>query len=108
MWLATILSIVVLAIIFTSSGWPQCFKLWFTRSYWTNYNIVEALAWGAKAVIIIPGLVFGVQVWQLYFITLATSASLIWVNSKKLLPSLIAFNAVWVWLSLVVIVKNVI
>lgn len=84
----------------------HCFSMWFSRSYWTNYNIVEACSWLAKAIIIVPGLIFGIQIWWLYFLTLLTSLSLIWASNKKLLPTLVAFNTLWVWISCVVIVQN--
>jgi hypothetical protein len=93
------------------TGWSKirdCYKMWFTREYWTDYNIVEFVSWFAKAIIIIPGLIFGIQIWQLYFLTLATSLTLIWASNKKLLPTLVAFNTMWAWLSLMVIAQKVI
>lgn len=99
---------IITAIIYTHSGWANiidCYKMWFNREYWTDYNIVEAVSWVTKAVIIVPGLIFGIQLWQLYFIALATSATLIWASNKKLLPTLVGFNTLWIWLSLMVIVQ---
>jgi hypothetical protein len=86
----------------------NCYGMWFTRKYWTNYNIVEALSWGTKAVIIVPGLIFGIQIWWLYFLTLATSLTLIWASNKKLLPTLVAFNTLWTWISVMVLVKSLV
>ena len=86
----------------------DCYKLWFTRKYWTNYNIIEAASWIAKAIIIIPALIFGINIWQLYFVALVTSLSLIWASNKKLLPTLVGFNTLWIWLSMMVIAQNVI
>lgn len=60
-----------------------CYRMWFTRAYWTNYNVIEAASWIAKAVIIIPGLIFGIQLWQLYFVALGTSMTLIWASNTK-------------------------
>lgn len=85
----------------------ECYKLWFKKDYWTNYNIIEAVSWVSKAVIIIPGLLFGIEVWQFYIIALITSSTLIWASNKKLLPTLVAFNTLWILLSLIVIVRNV-
>jgi hypothetical protein len=82
-------------------------KLWFKREYWTNYNIIEAVSWLSKAIIIIPGLLFGIEVWQFYIIALITSSTLIWASNKKLLPTLVAFNTLWILLSLIVIVRNI-
>jgi hypothetical protein len=62
----------------------DCYKLWFTKEYWTNYNIIEALSWIAKAIIIIPALIFGINIWQFYFISLITSITLIWALLSKL------------------------
>lgn len=92
------------------TGWSKirdCYKMWFTKEYWTDYNIVEFASWFCKAIIIIPGLIFGIQLWQLYFLTLATSLTLIWASNKKLLPTLVAFNTMWAWLSLMVIAQKV-
>ena len=59
-------------------------------------------------IIIVPGLVFGIQIWWLYFLTLATSLTLIWASNEKLLPTLVGFNTIWVWLSCAVIVQNLV
>jgi hypothetical protein len=90
-------------------GWRRvadCMAMWGRRDYWTDYNIVEFAAWIAKAIIIVPGLVFGVQIWQLHFLTLMTSAALIWASMRKLLPTLVAFNTLWIALSTTVIVSH--
>lgn len=108
---ATVAWAVFTAIVYHHSTWPairDCYRMWFTRSYWTNYNIIEAASWLAKASIIVPGLIFGVQIWQLYFIALATSITLIWASNKKLLPTLVAFNTLWIWLSCMVLAQNLI
>lgn len=77
------------------------------KKYWTDYNTIEFMAWTAKAVIIIPGLIFGIEIWQLHFLTLLTSALLIWASMKKSLPTLILFNTLWICISLTIIVKNI-
>ena len=102
--------ITLTVIIYTITGWKKifdCYKLWFTREYWTDYNIIEAASWIAKAIIIIPGLIFGIQIWQFYFVALMTSMTLIWASNKKLLPTLVGFNTLWIWLSMMVIAQNV-
>ena len=108
--LATGTWIVLVIIVFTHSNWKrigECFKMWFNKSYWTDYNTVEFLSWTAKAIIIIPGLIFEIQIWWLYCFTLLTSLSLIWASNKKLLPTLVAFNLVWVWISCMVISQHI-
>ena len=82
--------------------------MWFTKEYWKPYNIVEAASWLAKAIIIVPGLVFGIQIWWLYFFAMATSLTLIWASSEKLLPTLVGFNTLWVWLATAIILQNLI
>jgi hypothetical protein len=92
---ATTLSIIIIVVLYKHIGFRDVFdtyRMWFSREYWTDYNIVEAVSWVAKAVIIVPGLIFGVQIWQLYFASLITSAMLIWASHKKLLPTLVGFN----------------
>ena len=103
--------IFLVAVVYTLTGWRNilnCYKLWFTRKYWTNYNIIEAASWIAKAAIIIPALIFGINIWQLYIVALFTSLTLIWASNKKLLPTLVAFNTLWIWLSMMVISQHVI
>lgn len=90
-------------------GWGkinECYGMWFTKEYWTDYNTVEFISWLAKAIIIVPGLIFGIQIWQLYFLTLATSLTLIWASNKKFLPTLVGFNTLWVWISIMVLTKH--
>ncbi len=92
-------------------GWRNlrdCYAMWFTRAYWTDYNIVEAASWVTKAIIIVPGLIFGVQIWWLYFFTLLTSATLVWASYRKLLPTLVAFNSLWIFISIMVLAQNLI
>jgi hypothetical protein len=105
---ATLAWIVLTGIVYTHSTWPairDCYRMWFTRSYWTNYNIVEALSWLTKAMIIVPGLIFGIQIWWFYFIALITSMTLIWASNKKLLPTLVGFNTLWIWISCMVLAQ---
>ena len=102
---------VLIVIVYTHTGWDkvrECYGMWFTRKYWTDYNIVEFVSWVAKAIIIIPGLIFGIQLWWLYFLTLATSLTLIWASSKKALPTLVGFNTMWAWLSCMVLAQHLV
>ena len=105
----TLVAITLIAIVYSHSTWKaiaDCYSMWFTKEYWTNYNIVEATSWLTKALIIVPGLIFGIQVWWFYFFTLVTSLTLIWASNKKLLPTLVAFNSLWVWISCIVLFQN--
>ncbi len=77
------------------------------KSYWTDYNIIEFAAWMAKAAIIVPGLIFGKEIWELHFLTLLTSSLLIWASMKKSLPTLIVFNTLWIIISLTIILRNI-
>jgi len=86
----------------------ECYSMWFTKEYWTDYNTVEFASWLAKAIIIVPGLIFGIQLWWLYFFTLLTSITLIWASEKKLLPTLVGFNTLWVWISCMVLAQHLI
>ena len=86
----------------------ECYIMWFKKEYWTDYNTVEFLSWAAKAFIIVPGLIFGIQIWWLYFFTLATSLTLIWASEKKLLPTLVGFNTIWAWISCMVLAKHLV
>ena len=108
---ATAVWIVLIAIVYSHSQWDKirdCYSMWFSRAYWTDYNIVEFVSWVAKAIIIVPGLIFGLSVWWLYFLTLATSLTLIWASNKKLLPTLVGFNTLWVWISCMVLAQHLV
>ena len=107
--LATGVWAVLIAISYSHISWAkikECYGMWFTKEYWTNYNTVEFISWLAKAIIIIPGLIFGIQIWQLYYLTLITSITLIWASNKKALPTLVGFNTMWAWLSLMVLTQH--
>ena len=102
---------ILIGIAYTHSHWDKirdCYSMWFTKEYWTNYNTVEFASWAAKAVIIVPGLIFGISLWWLYFFTLGTSLALIWASNKKLLPTLVGFNTVWAWISCMVLAQHLV
>jgi hypothetical protein len=108
---ATVVWAVLIGVSYIHSNWCNildCYKMWFTKEYWTDYNIVEFASWTAKALIIVPGLIFGIQIWWLYFLTLATSVTLIWASNKKLLPTLVAFNTLWAWISCMVLAQHLV
>lgn len=108
---ATLVWAVLIAVVYAHSSWDRirdCYAMWFTREYWTDYNRVEFASWAAKAVIIVPGLIFGIQIWWLYFLTLFTSLTLIWASNRKLLPTLVGFNTIWVWISCMVLAQHLV
>ena len=82
------------------------YAMFLKKEYWTDYNTIEFCSWMAKAVIIVPGLVFGIELWYMHFLTLATSSALIWASMRKSLPTLILFNTIWICISLTIIIKN--
>lgn len=109
--IASVVWLILIGIVYSHTSWGKikdCYGMWFTKDYWTDYNIVEFVSWVAKAVIIIPGLIFGIQIWWLYFLTLATSLTLIWASNKKFLPTLVGFNTMWAWLSLMVLAQHLV
>jgi hypothetical protein len=109
--IANLVFVIVTIIVYTHSRWDKirdCYGMWFTRAYWTDYNIVEAASWLTKAIIIVPGLIFGINIWWLFFLTLITSLALIWASNKKLLPTLVGFNTLWVWISCMVLAQHLI
>jgi hypothetical protein len=98
-----------IAALYSVIGWKKIFdryKMYLSNEYWTDYNIIELAAWLAKAIIIIPGLVFGIELWYFHFLTLATSSLLIWASMKKSLPTLILFNTIWICISLTIIIRH--
>ncbi len=107
--IASLVWIVLIAVVYSHSGFAKirdCYLMWLQREYWTDYNTVEFVSWFAKAIIIVPGLIFGIQIWQLYFLTLCTSLALIWASNKKLLPTLVGFNTLWAWISCMVLAQH--
>jgi hypothetical protein len=86
--------------------WLLALALMKRREYWNLPNSVEFFAFITKAIIIIPGLLFGVQIWWLYVIALVTSLSLIWSSTVKTLPTIIWFNIIWSFLAATAIIKN--
>jgi hypothetical protein len=110
LWATGVWAIMVIAL-YTYISWDkikECYSMWFSKEYWTDYNIIEFLSWTAKAIIIIPGLIFGINIWQFYWLTLLTSATLIWASRKKFLPTLVGFNTMWLWLSCMVLAQHLV
>ena len=108
---ANLAALCLFYLVYNHIGWRKmrdCYSMWFRREYWTNYNTVEFFSWFAKALIIIPGLIFGISLWWLYFFTLVTSLALIWASEKKLLPTLVGFNTIWAWISCMVLAQHLI
>jgi hypothetical protein len=109
--LANLGTAILLSISYYHIGFKKiksCYSMWFTKKYWTDYNTVEFASWAAKAIIIVPGLIFKISLWWLYFLTLLTSLTLIWASNKKLLPTLVGFNTLWTWISCMVLAQHLI
>jgi len=77
-----------------------------SRSYWNAPNTVEAWGFATKIAIIFPGLLLGRQFWWLYIFAIISSLALIWSSTKKTLPTIILFNAAWVILASVSIIRH--
>ena len=101
--------IIAILVLYTIIGWGKIidrYKMYLRKDYWTDYNTIELAAWMAKAIIIIPGLVFGIELWYFHFLTLITSSLLIWASMKKSLPTLVLFNTIWICISLTIIIRH--
>lgn len=85
--------------------WYYALKGMTKKSYWNKANTVEFFAFVAKAVIIIPGLLFDKQLWWLYIFALVSSLMLIWSSTVKTIPTLIWFNILWTILAITAILK---
>jgi hypothetical protein len=85
---------------------PQVTQQLFTKAYWTKVNIIEFWAFSTKLVIIIPGLLFGIQFWWLYLFALASSLALIITSTIKTLPTIIYFNVAWCILATTAVLKH--
>ncbi len=102
--------ILFITILFYIVGYKKIWdriRMFSDKTYWADYNIIEFAAWIAKAIIIVPGLIFGIELWYFHFLTLTTSSLLIWASMKKSLPTLIIFNTIWIIISLTIIVRNI-
>ena len=109
--LGTVAWAILTGVVYAHCNWSkikECYSIWFQKEYWTSYNIVDMLAWMAKGAIIIPGLIFGIQIWWLYFIALVTSLALIWASEKKLIPTMVAFNTLWAWIACMVLAQHLV
>jgi len=107
----SIIWFIIVCATYTHCKWSnikEVYSMWLTKEYWTNYNIIDALSWLAKAGIIIPGLIFGVQLWELYWIALATSVALIWASYKRTSPTIVGFNTIWCWISCMVLAQHLV
>lgn len=86
--------------------WLEALKTMGYKSYWNRANTFEFIAFVVKAIIIIPGLLFDIQIWWFYLFALVSSGMIIWSSTKKTLPTLIWFNILWVFLAIAAIFKN--
>ena len=86
--------------------WLYALKTMGKKKYWNKENTVEFFAFVAKAVIIIPGLLFDTQIWWLYIFALISSLMLIWSSTVKTIPTLIWFNILWSLLAIIAILKH--
>jgi hypothetical protein len=86
--------------------WLKALKTMGTREYWNIPNTVEFFAFTTKALIIIPGLLFGISIWWLYIFAFITSVLLIWSATIKTLPTIIWFNILWSILAATFLVKH--
>lgn len=86
--------------------WILALQSMFHKKYWNKANTVEFFAFVIKAAIIIPGLLFDMQIWWLYIFALLSSLTLIWSSTVKTLPTLIWFNILWSCLAIAAIVKH--
>lgn len=86
--------------------WYLALKTMKNRSYWTKANSVEFFAFVVKGTIIIPGLLFDIQIWWLYIFALVSSLMLIWSSTVKTIPTLIWFNILWSILAILAISKH--
>jgi hypothetical protein len=85
--------------------WLQALKTMGHKKYWNKANTVEFFAFVAKGMIIIPGLLFGIQVWWFYIFAVISSLMLIWSSTVKTIPTLIWFNILWTTLGITAIIK---
>ena len=108
-WVSFIVTPIFLFFLFYQIGLKKvknCMLMWMDLKYWhPHYNKVEFAAWFAKGIIILPGLIFGIQIWWFFIISGITSSLLIWASMRKLLPTLIAFNSLWIFISITAIIK---
>ena len=104
-----IVFVVYLSLLYFAIGFDMIlnrYQMYFNKEYWTDYNTIEFCSWMAKAIIIIPGLIFGIELWYMHFLTLATSSALIWASMRKSLPTLILFNTIWICISITIILRH--
>lgn len=85
--------------------WYEALKTMGHKKYWNRANTVEFFAFVAKAMIILPGLLFDISVWWFYIFALVSSLGLIWSSTIKTIPTLIWFNILWSILAIASIAK---
>jgi hypothetical protein len=85
--------------------WLDALKTMGHREYWNRANTVEFFAFVAKAMIILPGLLFDISIWWFYIFALVSSLGLIWSSTIKTIPTLIWFNILWSILAILYIAK---
>lgn len=85
--------------------WVVALSTMKNKGYWTRANTVEFIAFVIKGSIIIPGLLFDIDIWWFYILALISSLGLIWSSTVKTIPTLIWFNILWSSLAIMYILK---
>jgi hypothetical protein len=85
--------------------WVVALKTMLNREYWNKANSVEFFAFVVKGAIIVPGLLFGIEIWWFYIFALISSIALIWSSTVKTIPTLIWFNILWSALAIIFLVR---
>lgn len=88
-----------------NAQWLIALSKMLNKDYWNKENTTEFFAFVVKAIIIIPGLLFGKEIWWLYIFAFISSLGLIWSSTVKTIPTLIWFNILWCILSVIYILK---
>jgi hypothetical protein len=85
--------------------WIKALKTMLKKDYWDKANTVEFFAFFIKEIIIVPGLLFGIELWWLYLLAFVSSFGIVWSSTIKTIPTLIWFNILWMILSAIVIIR---
>lgn len=74
--------------------------------YWTWYNIAEWAWISVRMGIIVPVMIFGLFIWQLYFLGFAAACVITWVSIKKKMPEFVFYYTFWIWLSSTILLSH--
>ena len=75
--------------------------------YWTWYNIAEWTWIAVRIAILLPVVIIGHMIWEMYYLGFIAACVLTWTSVKKKLPEFTIYYGFWIWLSATILLSHI-